>query len=567
MFVIYGNFHFQNICRDLFCLPPKTVIEGNCFDTVNYLTGVSYEAFLKLVPNDSIITVQHKNGTVMAVWEIYQAYIKDMGVGDLIYEYNLYYKTTKYNETLIDCFVLHCKLYFDEYSNLSNVFLNKLLSLEKEDKLYSSEGKITFKMILGQFDVPEEHHNSMDNIYKSLTRIDGILPPLSNKFSFHVFDTKPTLITKVQGCPLIKLEITDYEVENDASSSRNLISKFPQGSFISVNQSGNFSVYICADDFLASFANSSAIRSNVDPTADSDGLPQGILSLVCTCISVLCLILTFITYVLFCELRTQPGINNMALVICLIIAQILFQFGSTPVKYIPEWSCQAIGILIHFFWLMVILWMNVCSIHMFLVFIAIRRLAARRNTLKQTVIYTTCTICTSTVIVLINIVVSVAHADFHGIGYGGSICYISDYRMVGYVFAIPVGIILIVNFALFIAVIIKTWRMPAVNSETKHNRNFFAIYAKLSTITGITWIFGFIYFFTKIAVFEYLFIILNASQGVFLFLAFICNKRVLNLYKSRLGQIKTSWPESLSTYKTTRATDYTDVVSKATEFK
>ncbi|WAQ97230.1 hypothetical protein MAR_029920, partial [Mya arenaria] len=67
--------------------------------------------------------------------------------------------------------------------------------------------------------------------------------------------------------------------------------------------------------------------------------------------------------------------------------------------------------------------------------------------------------------------------------------------------------------------------LPPVQKNVKKERNDLEIFVKLSTITGMTWIFGLINSVTQISFFSYLFIVLNACQGVFLFFAFICNRR------------------------------------------
>lgn len=59
------------------------------------------------------------------------------------------------------------------------------------------------------------------------------------------------------------------------------------------------------------------------------------------------------------------------------------------------------------------------------------------------------------------------------------------------------------------------------------------IYIKITCITGITWIFGFVYQWTLIDVLSYIFIILNASQGMFIFLSFGCK----SIVRSRLREI------------------------------
>ncbi|WAQ97231.1 hypothetical protein MAR_029921 [Mya arenaria] len=76
---------------------------------------------------------------------------------------------------------------------------------------------------------------------------------------------------------------------------------------------------------------------------------------------------------------------------------------------------------------------------------------------------------------------------------------------------------------------IRIKRSPSVQKNVKNERSDLEIFVKLSPITGMTWIFGLINSFTQISFFSYLFIVLNASQGVFLFFAFICNRRVYSM--------------------------------------
>ena len=342
--------------------------------------------------------------------------------------------------------------------------------------------------------------------------------------------------------------------------SMNPASEYPAGSVITMIELGNVSVYVCVDDFLSSAAKQDPEQENHHQSSTDDSVSaQGTMSLVCACISIVCLVLTLVTYALFQELRTQPGINTIALVICLLVAQYLFQFGSDHSDSLSDWGCQTIGVLIHFLWLMVMFWMNICSIHMFLVFITIDKITPPKNSLKQTFLYTTYTVIAPIIFVIINIVVSVRRSDIEGMGYGDEICYITEYWMIGYVFALPVGIIVVVDMSLFLAVVIKMWRMPTANSETKHTRKGFAIYAKLSTLTGITWVFGFAYVFTDFTTLEYIFIMFNASQGVFIFLAFVCNKRILNLYKGLIKQTRTYLSGRLPRKKT-QATKFADIM-------
>ena len=62
---------------------------------------------------------------------------------------------------------------------------------------------------------------------------------------------------------------------------------------------------------------------------------------------------------------------------------------------------------------------------------------------------------------------------------------------------------------------------------------FFLTYSQMSSLLGFTWIFGFLAAFVDVEALLYLFIVLNSLQGVYIFIAFICNKRVFRLWRDR----------------------------------
>ena len=64
------------------------------------------------------------------------------------------------------------------------------------------------------------------------------------------------------------------------------------------------------------------------------------------------------------------------------------------------------------------------------------------------------------------------------------------------------------------------------NSVNPSEDHHFGVYVKLFVIMGITWIFGFISAFTDEFVVHLMFVILNALQGLFLFISFVCNRSV-----------------------------------------
>ena len=64
------------------------------------------------------------------------------------------------------------------------------------------------------------------------------------------------------------------------------------------------------------------------------------------------------------------------------------------------------------------------------------------------------------------------------------------------------------------------------SADLHQERHYLEIYAQLSTLTGFTWLAGFLLILIQSEVLEYIFILLNASQGIFIMIAFSFNRRL-----------------------------------------
>ena len=76
--------------------------------------------------------------------------------------------------------------------------------------------------------------------------------------------------------------------------------------------------------------------------------------------------------------------------------------------------------------------------------------------------------------------------------------------------------------------------------KTNENEHHFLVYVRLFVLMGFTWIFGFLSAFTDEVAIDFVFVILTSLQGVFLFVSFVCNKRVFNELKKKIKMGKTS---------------------------
>ncbi|XP_069127595.1 uncharacterized protein [Argopecten irradians] len=292
---------------------------------------------------------------------------------------------------------------------------------------------------------------------------------------------------------------------------------------------------MCADTYLDHIQNYSGALSMNTCNSNINGniyTTYEVTSLIFAMISIISLVLTIVTYSLFKSLRTTPGKSNMLLSINLLIAQTLFHFGPGHRTLLFNAGCAVVGSLIHYFWLSAIVWMNICSIHMLRVFYIFRtktNLLVDKN--KEMIVYIVYSVLAPLIIVSINILVSLITSNGSDFGYGGCICYISSKLMLLFTFAIPIGILITTNTICFVIVVIAIRRSQQSKLSSNQDQISIIVYMKLSCLTGASWIFGLLFTWIKLDLFGYIFVILTAGQGFFIFLSFICSKRVLRLYR------------------------------------
>ncbi|XP_059168135.1 uncharacterized protein LOC131950077 [Physella acuta] len=97
--------------------------------------------------------------------------------------------------------------------------------------------------------------------------------------------------------------------------------------------------------------------------------------------------------------------------------------------------------------------------------------------------------------------------------------------------------IILTDLTFFVITVTKIHRIRQLQSSVFIHRDVMKnvfVYAKLSTLTGAFWTFAILAEAFDVTALRFLSILLNGLQGVFLFLSYVCNKRVVNLYLSAL---------------------------------
>ncbi|XP_064631809.1 uncharacterized protein LOC135490322 [Lineus longissimus] len=276
-------------------------------------------------------------------------------------------------------------------------------------------------------------------------------------------------------------------------------------------------------------------------------------------LSLLFLAMTLITHIVHRPLRTLPGLMLMNLCATLFVAQLLF---ITAVGHIShKLACQIMAMIIHYLWLATFFWMNAIALNLTMTFAGGTKSALSRNSRTKVLKYSAYAYGAPAVIVI-----TCAFLDKLGnvpIGYGPGIdeegvCWFTKEQGLIYAFILPVALLIGLNGILFIITIVAIVKAKKLGKKAKAGtckgtKLEFVIYLKLSLLMGFTWIFGFVGTFTDNTVIWYLFIVFNTLQGVFIGVAFACNKRIFGMWRGVTTVTTSGASNSRSTSSTIRS--------------
>ena len=250
------------------------------------------------------------------------------------------------------------------------------------------------------------------------------------------------------------------------------------------------------------------------------------MSLVCNLLSMLCCFLTFMTYLFLPKLQSSAGKNNMVLAFMVFFAQGFVQFGSSQ-KDRSE-VCVTMGILTHFFWLAAVTAMSTATFHMFYALsfpLRFQQYHGRDAVLLR--VYIGLILLAPSLFIGSTVVYGEAVEGNSGYA-SGSTCFVNAGLPRILFFGVPVLVLVLVNVGMYVFTVSRLHGTPNIG-ETMVQRNNAVLYSKLSVATGASWIFGFLYDWTELIAFAYAYMLTAPLLGLFLFLAFVMNKRVLDM--------------------------------------
>ncbi|XP_038234268.1 adhesion G protein-coupled receptor E3-like isoform X3 [Dermochelys coriacea] len=291
----------------------------------------------------------------------------------------------------------------------------------------------------------------------------------------------------------------------------------------------------CNCNHLSSFA----ILMASHAIKESD--PLTIITYVGLTLSLLCLFLAILTFLLCHSIRNVSTSLHLQLCLCLFLADLLF--FTTVDRVTNKVACAVIAGLLHYLFLACFTWMFLEGLHLFL---TVRNL--------KVVNYTSASRFKKRFMYPFGygfpaLVVAISAAVNHK-GYGTSKhCWLTIEGGFIWSFLGPVCFIIVMNLAFFITTLwILRDKISSLNTDVSTLKNTrlltFKAIAQLF-ILGCTWSLGLLQTKAAAMVMAYLFTIINSLQGAFIFLVHcLLNQQVREEYKRWIRRIETSRTKS-----------------------
>ncbi len=376
--------------------------------------------------------------------------------------------------------------------------------------------------------------------------------------TFYILDDVPIHMSGENSSNRINALLCEIPTCEKVLLTKDEIIKGPSGILINTKAG---SVNVSSRDYVSMANGSLLVCQSVVTIGESNStiIPNTamlVLSSIGSAISLLALLITLVTYLIFPKLQTIPGKCVMSLTICLFLAQLVFLIN--PVFVASQSACVAIAAINHGLWLAVFCWMNVLAFDLSSTFANMSKIANIPQNIKRFFVYSAYAWSLPLQIVVICLVLH--FTDITIFQYGSStLCWISGFWPLLGAFGIPVLTIICANFILFVRAAIYLHAAMKIAKRARSDKNDhhkLILYIKLSSLMGFTWVFGFLANINALDFLWYIFIIFNSIQGVYIFLTFSFTKRIRAMW------IEKVWKRDKQEYPSTTKNSYLSSVKK-----
>nr|XP_022318461.1 uncharacterized protein LOC111121458 isoform X2 [Crassostrea virginica] len=516
---------YSDICRQLHCSPGKFLLKGSCQPLMKDILILRYTLAFKLFISPELDMTR----TLSDIFKNFKLYLATFLPGSYFTILQNHFYVQKPCSTAANSYLrpqvpveilVYTQIEFTE--NRADI----------EDKLLNFAGR---KTSVDGFSLYVEEN------------VQAWYLPIRKRFSlsqkecifheYHTIEDEPTEnfhlidVNKLLRCPQIQLDDSEFSFrENHLEIFVPLINRNFLIHEFARNKKGH--VQICAESYKRTSSERNVLMESV----------LAVVTLIVTILSLICSFITFVAYCLLPVLRTVPGKNIMCFTLALFFAQLMFLSRS----YINnKLACLLVGSLTHYFWISVFVCSNVCCFHMYKLFVGGSLVQSNKSS-EWKLMFRNClmSFVLPTLPIAANIAFQYQEIQIRGFkfGYGGTKCFLISSVALLLTFIVPILIQILINIVIFSITFHYIRTTPKVQSS--RDRSEFSIFLKLFILTGISWIFMIVDGFFEISLFTFLATVLNGTQGLFLFVSYICNEKIWAMLKKRWGKALPSQSES-----------------------
>lgn len=322
-------------------------------------------------------------------------------------------------------------------------------------------------------------------------------------------------------CAYVLLESSEFQIINNSRLYLYANERYFDESMFMMN--GSF-VYICQEAFIE-------IPSKGWPNTR---VLESYLSIACQSLSIASLSYTLFIYAVLPDLLNIPNKNLISLVTTLLLAHSLLLFSGLTIGRIPRSVCLVIAVVTHYLFLATFTWTNVIAFDMLRTFSSLTYTRVSPNS-KRFLKYSSYAWSAPMGVTLVALCF-----HFYDVGevfdmgiYDDSGCWLVNGKAMLYLIVVPLACFKCFDITAFICTSFYIFRAKREGGRArKHNACLFFVYIKLSILTGIPWILGFIANFINNDIIWILFVVSISLQGVYITSCFSCSPRIWH----RLGQ-------------------------------
>ncbi len=290
----------------------------------------------------------------------------------------------------------------------------------------------------------------------------------------------------------------------------------------------------------------------------------GIITLFCISISMVCLLIRLFLHNLVPHFWTLAGKMQLQLTIAFFLAFLFLLLGALTTKFYSV--CYFCAVAQNFGFLAAFSWMTAIAFESWKAFGPKAHLYRPGD--NEMGILRICIITWSTPAIFTAITITFDFTDIDDTfkpTFADELCWYGQRYALLIYFGIPVAVSIIINTVLFTITSIElNIALRKSRAMSKQDRKNVSIYIRLFSLMGITWILGFISPFIDHIVADVIFVVMNSLQGLFLFVAFVCQRKVwqqLSKAKERPTSASTS---NSSNSRTNQITETTNLRKQST---